>query len=134
MNDQAIGYSRGPHKPNITANDFAPSIAFDLKRATMPRLMTLRALSLILLTPLLGTWSEVSLFAETKSEWDGWRAISHIKGVATAEDAQEIGDLQTEQAEAAPGSEGRIAAQIKAKQAEVQKLNADAKSLICPGS
>jgi hypothetical protein len=100
------------------------------KGGSFTGMFSLRAYGLMLLAGISGIWSAPSLFAQTKSERDGWRAISHIKGVATAEDAQEIGDL----AETAPVSKGRIAAQIKAKQAEVQKLNADAKSLICPGS
>jgi len=112
---------------------FVALVAFSEREHSLIEMFPLLAFSLALLTSIPGIWSASSLFAQnqTKNEWDVRRAISPIKGVATAEDAQEIGDLQ---AEAAPGSKGCIAAQIKTKQAEIQKLNADAKSLICPGS
>ena len=63
------------------------------KGASFTGMFSLRAFSLMLLTGLLGIGSAPSLFAQAKSEWDGWRAISHIKGVATAENISHDEDV-----------------------------------------
>jgi len=58
-------------------------------------MLSLRAFGLALLPGILGLWSAPWLHAQNqpKSEWDGWRAISHIKGVATAENISHDEDV-----------------------------------------
>ena len=98
----------------------APLIAFNGKRHTMSRKMTLRAFGFVLLASILGHWSAPSLFAQAKSDWDGWRAISHIKGVATAENTSHDDDVD----EGTTRTNGFATYHFELNPEEQQELNA----------